>query len=378
MNSRFLHSLAAWFLLSSLLMCGGPLSPSLCQEVADELALTLPPEFYGVVGEPTAIYFDNIVLAKDSSPLKFSVECGVGQTQSKAWVCAPTEDDVGTHQLAVTVHDSAGKQISTAKTTFRVSRPIVAGKSLRVLVIGDSLTHASQYPNELFRLYNQNHGEPLLMLGTHHPAGAAENVFHEGYGGWTWQRFVTKYEPNPDGTYRKRSSPFVFLNKDSKPALDVSRYIRENCKNDPPDVVFFMLGINDCFSAPTKKRAELDARITGVLSHGETLIKAFRQAAPDADLAVCLTTPGNSRDGAFVANYQDRYPRWGWKQIQHRLVTRQVERYADRQDEHIYIVPTQLNLDIVDGYPENNAVHPNGHGYKQIGSTLYAWLAAHP
>ena len=36
---------------------------------------------------------------------------------------------------------------------------------------------------------------------------AADGVAHEGYGGWTWQRFVSHYEPAPDGTHRKRSGP---------------------------------------------------------------------------------------------------------------------------------------------------------------------------
>ena len=49
------------------------------------------------------------------------------------------------------------------------------------------------------------------MLGTHKPKAAAKGVAHEGYGGWTWQRFVSQYDPKPDGTHRKRSSSFVYL-----------------------------------------------------------------------------------------------------------------------------------------------------------------------
>jgi lysophospholipase L1-like esterase len=31
-------------------------------------------------------------------------------------------------------------------------------------------------------------------------------------------------------------------------------------------------------------------------------------------------------------------------------------------------------LDILAGYPDNNAVHPNPDGYRQIGASFYSWL----
>ena len=43
-------------------------------------------------------------------------------------------------------------------------------------------------------------------------------------------------------------------------------------------------------------------------------------------------------------------------------------------DGRIYVVPTHLNLDPIDGYPDNNGVHPNAVGYQQIGTSLYCWL----
>jgi lysophospholipase L1-like esterase len=42
--------------------------------------------------------------------------------------------------------------------------------------------------------------------------------------------------------------------------------------------------------------------------------------------------------------------------------------------DHFFVVPTHLNLDPVDGYPENNGVHPNGFGYRQVGASVYSWL----
>jgi lysophospholipase L1-like esterase len=87
-----------------------------------------------------------------------------------------------------------------------------------------------------------------------------------------------------------------------------------------------------------------------------------------------LTTPPNARESGFEANYRGQYHRWGWKRIQHRLVQRQLEKFAGQEKQNRFIVPTNLDLDPVEGYPVNNGVHPNPLGYRQVGLSLYAWL----
>jgi len=344
---------------------------------AESLRLTLPGEFVAVTGIETGIYFDNIVLTQDPDSYRFEVACEVGQVEPRRWALTAASADIGQHPWTVTVKDAEGQTLASAKTTVRIlPAEFGDGKTFRLLIVGDSLTHASAYPNEIARLFAAPSNPTCQMLGTHRPASAAAGVAHEGYGGWTWQRFVTQYEPAPDGTYRKRSSPFVFLDDAGKPALDVPRYIREACDGSPPDFVVFMLGINDCFSADPEQPEAIDQRIDAMFAHADSLIAAFRQAAPDARLGICLTTPPNARQAAFEANYQDRFSRWGWKRIQHRLVQRQLEHFAAVQDKHLFIIPTQLYLDPLDGYPANNGVHPNALGYQQIGRAIYASLLA--
>ncbi|REJ98476.1 MAG: SGNH/GDSL hydrolase family protein [Planctomycetota bacterium] len=340
------------------------------------LRLTLPPDVYAVAGVEFAIYFDNIVLAEDSSDYQFEVTCDIGTTEDDRWVVVPDAALVGNHNVTITVSDADGRVLGRAESVLHVAPPLrIEDEPLRLLLVGDSLTHATLWPNELARLLTEHAQTDWTMLGTHRPKSAAKGVAHEGYGGWTWQRFAAHYEPDPDGTYRKRSSPFVFLGGGGDPELDVARYIKEECDGTPPDVVVFLLGINDCFSADPDDQEATDQRIDTVFGHADTLLNAFHTAAPQADLAVCLTTPGNSRDEAFEANYKDRYPRWGWKRIQHRLVEREIAHFSGREGRNIFIVPTELNLDPTGGYPDNNAVHPNAAGYAQIAATIYAWLS---
>ena len=349
----------------------------LADDHAGPLQLTLPPEFYAAPGVETSIYYDNVVLTETPEAYDFEIACDIGKAEQQRWTVTPKAEDVGDHPLTVTVRDADEKELGRATTTLQVvSANAGEGRAIRMLIVGDSLTHNTTYSNEIARLLSMPGNPKWTMLGTHKPSKAAEGVAHEGYGGWTWHRFASRYEPNPDGTYRKRSSPFVYLGADGKPGVDLKRYFDEECDGERPDFVTFLLGINDCFSAKPDDPEAIDARIDAMMVHADALVAAFREAAPKAQLGICLTTPPNSREEGFQANYKDRYHRWGWKRIQHRLVQREMSRFVNRESERLFVVPTQLNLDPVDGYPTNNGVHPNEFGYKQIGASIYAWLKA--
>ncbi|MCO8123957.1 SGNH/GDSL hydrolase family protein [Stieleria sp. TO1_6] len=358
-----------WMLLACVFV-----SPVWAQQSQTELQLTLPPQIFAVTGVPISVYFDNIVLTQSPQNYRFKVTCDVGRTVDRHWTATPTVQDAGDHSLQVSVYTADDKLVESKSSVLKVTedRARPAAEPLRLLVIGDSLTSATQYPNEIARLLSTNHR--WEMIGTQRPSSAAEGVAHEGYGGWTWARFVTQYEPNPDGSVQKRSSPFVFLNETSEPELDVHRYFARRGDDHLPTHVVILLGINDCFGAPPENAAGIDASIDKMFAHADQLLAAIRNAAPQAQIGICLTTPPNARQEAFQSNYQDRYTRWGWKRIQHRLVQRQLQFVKAKADPQISSVPTHLNLDPVDGYPNHNAVHPNATGYKQIGATIYAWL----
>lgn len=345
---------------------------------AGELQLTLPPVVYATPDVQMSLYHDNLVLTETPEKYRFEITSDVGQNEARRWAVKPTDADVGKHSIEVKVKDARGTVIESGRTTLHVSpRKSGEGKSLRLLIVGDSLTHATIYPNEIAKLLSQPGNPKWIMLGTHHPASALPAVNHEGYGGWKWSDFLTKYTvPTPGVTAgplaRKSTSPFLFPSADGKTGVfDLPRYFKEHCDDVPPDVVTFLLGINDCFGADPNSP---DKKINEVLDQADKLLAEFHKAAPKALLAVGLTTPPNSRQAGFTANYKDKYPRWGWKRIQHRLVQRMLERLSGREKENIHLVPTELNLDPVDGYPENNGVHPNPVGYAQIGASFYAWM----
>jgi len=342
---------------------------------ASSLRLTLPPVCYAVAGVPISLYYDNLVLTEKPEQYRFKVECGLGTEERRRWTATPCAADAGDHPVSVSVSDAEGRVLQQGKLVLHVAKADAgAGRAIRLLIVGDSLTHATVYPNEIARLLSLPGNSAWTMLGTHRPAWAAKGVAHEGYGGWTWEGFGNRYLAKPDPAGKNRGSPFVFAVGGGKPAIDLDHYFHASCGGERPDFVTFLLGINDCFSANPEDPAAVDARIDAMFGHADKLVTAFRKAVPGADLGICLTTPPNARESGFEANYHGKYHRWGWKRIQHRLVERELEHFGGRESERIFLVPTELNLDPVDGYPENNGVHPNAVGYRQIGASIFAWI----
>jgi hypothetical protein len=311
-------------------------SPLLAEDALTSAALrlTLPPAVYAVAGQELSIYFDNIFLTERPEDFRFAVECDVGKSEARRWAVTPTEKDVGEHPLKLKVLSKDGdRELAMAASTVKVIAPDAGAKrEIKLLIVGDSLTHATLYPNELARLLSRPGNPKWKMLGTHRPAGAAEGVAHEGYGGWTWERFARHYEPQPDPAQRKHSSPFVFLQGD-KPQLDVARYIQEKCGGQAPDYVTFLLGINDCFAANPDDPQAIDQRIDQVRAR-RNAAGGIPTAAPNAELGVCLTTPPTpvnralrptTRGGITAGMEADSAP----------VVERELKQFAAREGTHL-------------------------------------------
>ena len=348
---------------------------SLTIHASASVRLTLPPQIYAVSGVEMNVHFANTILieADQAGTVSFRCECPVGKSTTDRWTLNATDKQAGRHPFKLSVINQAGKTIGTAESELVVSSGNQGqGRKIKLLIVGDSLTHATQYPNEIGRLLSEPGNPKWQMLGTHKISRARKGVVHEGYGGWTWVRFRTKFEPARPYPGKTNSSPFVTAGPDGKPKADVRRYLDQHCHGETPDFIIIMLGINDCFGAKPDSTETIDVRVDLMFREAALLLKEFRRAAPKAEIGICLTTPGNSRDAAFVANYKTRYTRWGWRRIQHRLVERQIGHFAGKQK--IHLIPTNLNLDTTDGYPPNNGVHPNEIGYRQIGATIYSWI----
>jgi len=224
--------------------------------------------------------------------------------------------------------------------------------------------------------------------GPEGPAGAPGENRHEGYGGWTAERFATHFTGVArEGDYKKRGSPFIYKDGDAPPKLDFARYCREFNGGQGPDFVTILLGCNDTFSATDDT---LEERIDTMFRYYDTLLQMVHSVRKDTQTGALLLVPPAASQDAFGANYRSGQTRWQYQRNQHRVVERMIERYGNRERENVFLVPAFVNLDCVRNYPQkteaanartaekvirlNNGVHPAAEGYRQIGDSIFCWL----
>lgn len=355
---------------------------------ANACRLLLPDWIPAAVGCEANIYFDNIVLTGHRRDTFFDVTCARGRQQEERWTFTPTAEDVGEYPWSVQVRDEENRLIASGQTTIRVV-PADAGKDqeVRFLIIGDSLTSASRYPEEILTLCQAPGNPRLTLLGTNQFANFSPGNRHEGYGGWTFRRFLTYWEPDPNpADYRKRGSPFVFL-EDDQPRFNFRRYVAERCEGRAPDFVSIALGCNDIFAATEET---LEETITTVLADAERLIAGVREAGPQTRIGLVMLVPPAASQDAFGASYGCGQTRRQYRRNQHRFVECLLERYRGREGEGLYLIPAYVNLDTVRNYPsvegaanarsevrivrQANGVHPADAGYRQMADTIYSWM----
>jgi lysophospholipase L1-like esterase len=351
--------------------------------------LALPPVIDVVVGLEANLYFDNVTLLLNAARYTFDVHCPKGKQQAERWTIVPKADDVGEHAFQLDVRNEQNELVARGGSILRVIRAGRGeGRHLSLLLIGDSLTHASVYPQRLLTLCQKPENPKLSLVGSHGPDSTPGEVRHEGYGGWTAQRFATHSTGTPrKGNYAQRASPFLYPDKEGKSTLDFSKYCHDVNDGHFPDFVAIFLGPNDIFSLDD---STIDAGIRTMLENYDRLVKMVHSAAPETRVGVMLPVPPASTQDAFGANYGTGQTRWQYKRNQHRLVERMLEHYGGRDVERIHLVPTYVNLDCAHNYPtesvnynadselrglrQNNGVHPALSGYDQIGDTVFAWL----
>ncbi|OGV47761.1 MAG: hypothetical protein A2017_07215 [Lentisphaerae bacterium GWF2_44_16] len=359
--------------------------------VKNTVHLLLPPAVYAVSGVETNIYFDNIILAPNSWNYLFDVDCSHGRQDRERWRYFPEDKDVGKFPLSIKVFDAENHLLAQASTTVYVSQKDAGqGKKISLLLIGDSLTDASIYPEELYRMFKEKGNPEVKFIGTYSGSGKPSEEgkpSHEGYSGWTWAKFCTRWVENPSACiYKMGNSPFVFM-KSAKQELDFKAYCDKNNNGKAPDYIIVFLGTNDCFNA---KDMNIDATIDNIFKYADLLIGEFRKVGPNTKIAVTLIPPPVATQDGFGQSYNCGQTRWQYRKNQHRLLERMIEKFKGREKGEIFIVPVYLNIDCINNYPKKeeqinarnpkriirdaNCVHPAKEGYYQIADSFYSWL----
>ncbi len=354
------------------------------QAIADAkpLRLVLPPDMYAVPGHEISIYFDNIMLTPNISNYCIDVTCNRGRQDADRWRYIPAPEDVGQFGLTVQVLDAATRLIEEASTMIHVvPADAGAGKQVSILNIGDSLTNAGYISGGLYTLCQAEANPVLKMVGDR--KGSVEGAWHQGYGGWTWLAFCTRWT---EGTDDRAKSPFLRLEGD-KAVLDFQAYCERLNDGKAPDFVTVLLGCNDTFGATEET---IEERIDSMFLYADMLLAELRRVGPDTQIGILLLVPPAASQDAFGSNYRCGQTRWQYRRNVQRVVERQLEKFGGREAENIFIIPANVNLDCANNYPaqsepansrnetkvlrQSNGVHPAATGYCQIADSIYYWL----
>lgn len=349
--------------------------------------LQLPPEIYAVPDRETNVYFDNIVLTLNPDIYFFDVDCAKGRNDAKRWRFVPAAGDIGEIPWKVRVLDSENRVVAQGETKIiTVPKNAGEGKSISLLIVGDSLTGATFYPRRINELFKMPGNPAVKFVGSHAGGGKpaeADGVCHEGYGGWSWWAFCSTWT---DGTDPRARSKFLTL-KNGKPTLDFKAYCDQYNNGMPPDFITVMLGTNDVFATTDET---IDGQIKTAFQYMDMLLGEFSRVAPQAKIGVALTVPPAHSQDAFGSNYNCGQTRWQYKRNQYRLVQAMIKKFSGNKDKNISLIPVYLNLDCENGFPVSNepivqvstektirqcnGVHPSETGYRQIGDSFYCWM----
>ena len=117
------------------------------------IGLLMPKVIYAVAGHEINIYFKNIVTAINPDSFAFEVESQFGRTDAQRWHWIPAPEDVGEHQLRLSVWNDDGK-VGECESMLSVSPADAgAGKELTLLEIGASCMVGEGHGNALWNLF---------------------------------------------------------------------------------------------------------------------------------------------------------------------------------------------------------------------------------
>lgn len=376
-------------LLLAVLVACVVASPALAQ---NDLRMLMPPRVFAVPGVEMNLYFDNVLLHPNSGALIYDVDCSFGAQQQERWTGVPAAGGAGEHPLTLRILTPEMQVVQEATTTIEVVDPAAGqGGQITMLCVGDSLTAASAITARVVELFAADEAVEATLIGESGPGGDSGNR-HEGYGGWSCATFATNWAAEDyrevGGRMRRARSPFLFRDEgQDEPALDFQRYLDANNGGRPPDFITILLGCNDTFSAD---ETSIEERIDVMFGHLDTLLAAFRAAAPDTQIALLTLVPPAASQDAFGQNYGCGQTRWQYRRNQHRVIEREYETYGGREAEGLFLIPAHVNLDTVRGFPRStvppnahasetisrmsNGVHPATAGYYQIGDSIYCWV----
>lgn len=329
-------------------------------------------------GREMNIYYQNIVRYANPGKWHFMLASGVFSTYKQFLRWTPANDATTSSAISVRFYKD-NDTIFTKTNTINVAAVLKtagSGLSKKVMFIGDSMTDADHYPQDVVDLFADDAMDVTLVgtLGT-------QTAPNEGRSGWRAYTYCRCAQGSDDLAGLSYTNPFY-----NNGHFDFSYYAGTSYPaatgNAFPgvDYVFICLGTNDV--APSRSAHSTDADIIEYWDEMIASIQAYA-TAQSKTIKIALWMPPV---GAFMENNNRA-------QIDTNLRIHKIilENYDGRENEGIYLCPVYMNVDPYHDYPYNSvnvsarnsnfqmvvstdAVHPSTSGYAKIADVIYSLI----
>lgn len=242
-----------------------------------------------------------------------------------------------------------------------------AGQTKKVLFIGDSMTKASYYPNDLINMFS-NDDMNIELIGTEGSAPANFVAFN----GWRAYTYCYCENGKDDNGTTGLIGKNPFFNPETK-EFDFT-YFMNNNNYDNVDYVFLNIGTNDW----TRSNHITESEILSYYNFMINSIKKYNSA-----IKICLWLPPTkgmmSTDNKKLIDMS----------LRSQILA--IKYFDNRENENIFLVPVYFNVDPEHDYPykEENVsndntlfkhlvctdrTHPSQIGYQKIADVIFTYI----
>lgn len=374
------------------------------------------------------IYFKNIILPYKTD-WDIIVECEYGKNHGSFWRITEFPREKDSFPLKIKVYDEYGEKLAENSTTVVMNTIKRNPEKMRLICIGDSMTQSQGYVEQVAKKLNN-----IEFIGTR---SFNNIIFHEGRGGWAWDGYFNrsyprfgvspflfpenvegkdyfgcvefyeeiskfprddypyagfKYEEIKDGQYftkerilyKRENNSDILIDKEPKFEFSFKKYV-ERYNLGKVDAVSILMGGNDLQLCTYE---EINERVKEFTENTAFVIKKIKENDPTTK--IIINTPVIGAEQYCWGNSPMRCN--SSSKIYRMLAIKSTQSFIDNfeKEENVYISPMICNLDPEYGFDtsfykanrysevnvqhQNNWVHPNAAGYKQMGDSLAATI----
>lgn len=321
--------------------------------------VVLPGKIIGATGIEMNLYKDNALLYTNIDSVcavKF-IDFPAGAFECKTrFRCKPTTTRNSNPQFSVFLNQFKNADIVKNVNLRIVDSSVVSGKSLNVLVIGDSKVNGGRLSSELRKQLTANGATPNF-IGT--IKSDAFNIYHEGRSGWTSADYT---KPTTKTNY-----PNAFWDGSK---FNFTYYMTQNGYTGV-DYVFINLGTNDYASSVNLGKLDY---IDDFISNIYTMVSSIRQYDANVPIVIGLaegvcTYQWSSSNDNYLYNLNTRA----------RLLNKAaIAEWDNRESEKLFVCPLYLSMDMENDYvmtdvplSDRDETHNTGKTRKSVTDTMH-------